>query len=72
MHFADAGDYRVLSVNLCGGAMSDTASLTVILDGDYNANGVVDAADYTVWRDSLGQTGMGLAADGDNTVRARA
>jgi hypothetical protein len=24
--------------------------------GDYNDNGVVDAADYTVWRDHLGQT----------------
>jgi hypothetical protein len=24
------------------------------LDGDYNNNGVVDAADYTVWRDNLG------------------
>ncbi|CAN0343246.1 unnamed protein product, partial [Ectocarpus sp. 4 AP-2014] len=24
------------------------------LDGDYNRDGVVDAADYTVWRDSLG------------------
>lgn len=33
--------------------------------GDYNHNGIVDAADYTVWRDSLGQTGSGLAADGN-------
>ena len=24
------------------------------LDGDYNENGVVDAADYTVWQDNLG------------------
>ena len=24
--------------------------------GDYNGNGVVDAADYTVWRDHLGQS----------------
>ena len=24
--------------------------------GDYNCNGVVDAADYTVWRDGLGTT----------------
>jgi hypothetical protein len=24
------------------------------LEGDYNGNGVVDAADYTVWRDGLG------------------
>ena len=44
-----------------------TVFLNVIaaLAGDYNFNGVVDAADYTVWRDSLGQHGIGLAADGD-------
>ena len=28
----------------------------ILLPGDYNQNGVVDAADYTVWRDRLGQT----------------
>lgn len=33
--------------------------------GDYNRDGVVDAADYTVWRDSFGQSGFELAADGD-------
>jgi hypothetical protein len=27
------------------------------LTGDYNKDGVVDAADYTTWRDTLGQTG---------------
>ena len=26
------------------------------LGGDYNGNGIVDAADYTVWRDHLGQS----------------
>ncbi len=31
------------------------ASLEATLPGDFNADGVVDAADYTVWRDSLGQ-----------------
>ncbi len=38
--------------------------------GDYNHNGVVDAADYVVWRDELGQTGFSLPADGDgdNTI----
>jgi mannan endo-1,4-beta-mannosidase len=35
------------------------------LPGDYNDDGSVDAADYNVWRDSLGQGGAGLAADGD-------
>ena len=33
--------------------------------GDYNGDGVVDAADYVAWRYSLGQTGVGLAADGN-------
>jgi phospholipase/lecithinase/hemolysin len=44
--------------------------LLLPLAGDYNGNFVVEAADYTVWRNSLGQTGMGLAADGnlDNRI----
>ncbi|MEM9914993.1 MAG: PEP-CTERM sorting domain-containing protein [Planctomycetota bacterium] len=32
--------------------------------GDYNGNGVVDAADYTVWADNFGSTST-LAADGN-------
>jgi hypothetical protein len=32
------------------------------LPGDYNQNGIVDAADYTVWRDNLG-SGTSLAND---------
>ena len=39
--------------------------LRVALAGDYNFNGVVDAADYVVWRKTLGQTGSGLPADGN-------
>lgn len=35
-----------------------------LLDGDYNFDGVVDARDYSVWRESLGST-THLAADGD-------
>jgi hypothetical protein len=44
-----------------------SAALVVppLLAGDYNGNGIVDAADYSVWRDSLGQTGLNLAADGN-------
>jgi hypothetical protein len=37
---------------------------TAALPGDYNVNGVVDAADYVVWQGMLGDTGRGLAADG--------
>ncbi|WP_146567387.1 hypothetical protein [Posidoniimonas corsicana] len=42
------------------GANSLTLDVTVdpnnLLDGDFNFDGVVDAADYTVWRDGLGTT----------------
>jgi hypothetical protein len=31
--------------------------------GDFNQNGAVDAADYVIWRKTVGQTGDGLAAD---------
>jgi hypothetical protein len=47
------------------------SSLTVLIHpqatlvADYNANGVVDAADYTVWRNTFGQIGAGLPADGN-------
>jgi hypothetical protein len=43
-----------------------SAALVVTIKGDYNGNGVVDAADYTVWRDLLGQEVVaGTSADGD-------
>jgi mannan endo-1,4-beta-mannosidase len=31
--------------------------------GDFNRDGTVNAADYTIWRESLGQIGFGLVAD---------
>ncbi|TWT48995.1 hypothetical protein [Botrimarina hoheduenensis] len=40
-----------------------TLAVVPALAGDYNADGVVDAADYTVWRDTQGQAGLGLPAD---------
>jgi hypothetical protein len=36
-----------------------------MLTGDYNADGTVDAADYVLWRDTLGLAGSELAADGN-------
>jgi Glycoside hydrolase family 44/Dockerin type I domain/PEP-CTERM motif len=42
------------------------------LPGDFNRDGTVDAADYTVWRNSLGQTGNTAAdANEDNLVDAQ-
>jgi hypothetical protein len=35
------------------------------MPGDFNHNGAVDMGDYVVWRKSQGQSGWGLAADGD-------
>jgi hypothetical protein len=56
--------------SLEGGQTSEPALLTInlgpaVLAGDYNNDGAVDAADYTVWRDMLGQDGAALPADGD-------
>ncbi|MEQ8847885.1 hypothetical protein [Botrimarina sp.] len=34
--------------------------------GDFNGDGLVDAADYTVWRDTLGSSGPLTAADADD------
>jgi hypothetical protein len=44
-----------------------TATLveSVPLMGDYNNNGVVDAADHVVWRNAIGQSGTNLSADGN-------
>lgn len=37
-------------------------------EGDYNGDGVVDARDYAVWRDTLGQSVLaGSGADGDGS-----
>jgi hypothetical protein len=41
--------------------------VTIGLQGDYNLNGVVDSADYTVWQDHLGETVLrGSFADGNH------
>lgn len=45
---------------------------TVQLPGDFNNDGTVNLADYTWWRDTLGQVGINLPADAnrDGTITA--
>lgn len=47
-------------------------SLVPATSGDYNGDGVVNLADYTVWRDSFGQSGPSLAADGNGDQKVDA
>jgi autotransporter-associated beta strand protein len=54
-----AGQFDVLAV--LGTAEAGVAA------GDYNGNGFVDAADYTTWRDHLGDTGVAGEVLGDGT-----
>lgn len=53
-------------------AFTFTLDTTVTNTGDYNGNGEVDAADYILWRDTLGQAatpaGSGADGDGDGTI----
>jgi hypothetical protein len=49
-------------LNLSGG-FALTLAIVPTLTGDFNADGTVNAADYVVWRNMSGQTGIGLAAD---------
>jgi hypothetical protein len=72
-----AGTFSSLQLPVLGGTLvwntSQLYTLGVIsvvgplaVDGDYNGNGIVDAADYIVWRNTLGST-TDLRANGDNT-----
>ncbi|HEX4412860.1 MAG TPA: hypothetical protein VH107_04475, partial [Lacipirellulaceae bacterium] len=51
-----------LPTNGPSSGIANGASVTI--PGDYNGDFHVDSADYVLWRDTLGQTGANLAADG--------
>jgi len=50
-------------------SLTISLSAEAMLSGDYNRDGTVDAGDYTVWRDTMGQTVAAYAAaDGDGST----
>ncbi|MCA9188865.1 MAG: leishmanolysin-related zinc metalloendopeptidase [Pirellulaceae bacterium] len=59
----------IQSLRDIGFVIANPAS-TDIVPGDYNGNGVVDAADYTVWKDNFGANNE--AADGNQDGRVNA
>jgi hypothetical protein len=67
-----SGYFDPASLSNTGFANFDNVIVRDGLPTDFNHNGIVDAADYTVWRDQQGQNGWGLAADsnGDGSVNA--
>jgi hypothetical protein len=61
--FGDFTDF--VMATLTDGGLQLQIALPMLL-GDYNGNGAVDAADYTTWRDSLGDSvEKGTGADGN-------
>jgi Glycosyl hydrolases family 18 len=56
-----SGSYSVSNVWI--GTAADLFALPSATIGDFNADGIVDAADYVVWRKTMGQAGDQLAAD---------
>jgi Dockerin type I domain/Planctomycete extracellular len=65
------GFSRVVNGRIDIGALELQAAPPALL-GDYNEDHTVNAADYTVWRNSLGQTGVtpfsGADGDGDGQI----
>ncbi|MGD9635522.1 MAG: hypothetical protein AB7G28_14280 [Pirellulales bacterium] len=49
---------------VAGSLVLAATSITPLPVGDYSGNGIVDTADYAVWRDTAG--GINLAADGNH------
>ncbi|MGE3242613.1 MAG: LamG-like jellyroll fold domain-containing protein [Pirellulales bacterium] len=71
--FGAADGDLVFKFGIAGGSLI-TAPVTYVntsVPGDYNGNGVVDAADYTKWRDTLNVNvtpGTGADGSGNGTV----
>ncbi len=76
--FISSGNvFRMVGTSKVYGQLSDNINATTIVRSnlagvilpDYNLNGVVDAADFVIWRKTNGQMGSNLAADGNNDGR---
>ncbi|MEO0531368.1 MAG: hypothetical protein AAF266_12460 [Planctomycetota bacterium] len=52
--------------NLVGSFKLSGIETVALVEGDYNADGAVNAADYTVWRDGLAAPGSARMGDGNN------
>ena len=62
---------QVVAESGTGEYLLDVAVDDVVLLGDFNRDGAVNSADYTVWRDHLGQDSepyLGADGDGDGTI----
>jgi hypothetical protein len=64
-NFVLASPPGVGHLQISGNILQYVQAQITAADADYNDDGVVDAADYVVWRDLSGSSGVGLAADGD-------
>jgi hypothetical protein len=62
-----SGTITVTSTNqgIPVGTINIPVSFLVVLPGDYNGDGIVDASDYDVWRKNSGLTGGATYANGD-------
>jgi hypothetical protein len=59
----DDGPFNPLSIEFATLAIRPRAAMP---QADFNSDGVIDAADYTVWRDLRGAVGNDLAADANS------
>jgi hypothetical protein len=51
--------------NAAGNLTCSEVTVTIVIPGDFNADGFVDIRDYGVWRQNFGQTNCGNPADAD-------
>jgi hypothetical protein len=64
LQFTSLYEANYIVSNVWVGTAADFFALPSAAMGDFNADGMIDTADYLVWRKTLGQTGTLLAADG--------